>query len=365
MRFRLSGLLIPALVVVAAEAGCSSSSLAPAAAESTPDADVGCPTDTAYAGDSMCLPAPTAVQGFQLHYGPSTYSNAAAMSPYVLPPNDETVDCYYEKSPNTSDVYVGGYEFSMRPGSHHLNVDINTVAQADGFHPCEANDQAPGLLGGTQTPKVDEVNDPAPENAGLAVKLPANSQVVLDFHVLNATQAPILREAWLNYYFIDQSQVKGLRGNVFLTGGLGFRIEPGTSQTYTYSCSPDRPARILSLAAHMHTHATRMTAWKVSGGTPSLVYENYDWDSPAELRYDSVHQNTPPNDATRTPGGSTGQLIVNPGDTIQWACDVDNTSDKVLTFRNEVQTGEMCILTGTMVPADNPMEADDFVCNRN
>jgi hypothetical protein len=303
--------------------------------------------------------------GFQLHYGPETYTNASAMSPFVLQPNEETVDCYYEKTPNDADVYVSGYEFSMRPGSHHLNIDVNQQAAPDGFGTCQANDNSPGLLGGTETPKVDETSDPAPENAGLAVKLPAHSQAVLNFHVLNATPDPILREAWLNYFYIDPSQVKGLRGNVFLTGGVGFRIEPGTHQTYQYSCNPDRPTRILSLAAHMHTHALRMTAWKVTGGVPSLIYETFDWNAPADLHYDSVHTNALPDEAGKISGGSTGQLVVNPDETIQWECEVENDTSTVLTFRNEVKTGEMCILTGSMVPADDPMNADDFVCTKN
>jgi hypothetical protein len=164
---------------------------------------------------------------------------------------------------------------------------------------------------------------------------------------------------------MDPSQVKGLRGNVFLVGGLGFQITPGTHQTYTYACSPDRPTRILSLAAHMHVHATRMSAWKVTGGQPSLVYETYDWSTPSELRYDSVTTNPVADASTQTPGGSSGTLVLQPGDTLQWECEVNNTSNVTLTFKNEVYTGEMCIMTGTMVPADNPMSPYNFVCNLN
>ncbi len=253
----------------------------------------------------------------------------------------------------------------MRPGSHHLNVDINAVAEPNGFATCQPNDQSPGLLGGTETPVVDERSDPAPENAGLAVKLPANSQAVLNFHVINTSAQPIMREAWLNYFYMDPADVKGLRGNVFLVGGVGFQITPGTHKTYTYACSPDRPTRILSLAAHMHVHATRMSAWKVTNGQPSLVYETYNWDQPTNLRYDSMHQNTMPDRTAGMPGGSTGQLILQPTDTLQWECEVDNTSGVTLTFRNEVYTGEMCIMTGAMVPADDPMQPDNFTCTMN
>jgi hypothetical protein len=369
---------VTALALGAGIAACSSSSSPDAsnktgtsAATSTGDAGTpstmadGCPMNSGYVGDDRCLAPPAADQGFQLHYGPSDYTSATDRSPYELAPNGEQVDCYYLKTPNTTDVYVGGYEFSMRPGSHHLNADINMMSQATGFATCLANDQAPGLLGGTETPIVDERVDMAPENAGLAVKLPANSQAVMNFHVINTGTAPILREAWLNYYYMNAADVKGYRGNVFLTGGLGFQITPGTHQTYQYSCSPNRPTRILSLAAHMHVHATRMTAWKVTGGEANLVYETYNWDSPTFLKFDSVHNNTMPNRTTQTPGGATGELVLQPTDALQWECEVDNTSDVTLTFRNEVYTGEMCIMTGEMVPADDPMNATDFTCTLN
>ena len=124
------------------------------------------------------------------------------------------------------------------------------------------------------------MSDPAPENQGLAVHMPANAQAVLNFHVIDTGTEPIVREAWLNYFYMDKSQVKGLRGNVFLTGGVGFYIMPGTHQTFDYACSPDRPVRILSLAAHMHVHSQRMTAWKVSsvdGGPPHFFDAESGW----------------------------------------------------------------------------------------
>lgn len=357
-------------LVATCVAGCSapgkespSSPRRHATSETSDAASNGCPSDTGFTGDDMCLSPPGAERGFQLHYGPSDYGSSD-VSPFVLTPGRETVDCFYEKTSNASDVYVSGYEFHMRPGSHHLLVNVNPVAQADGFADCLTNDMSPGLLGGTQTPELEELRDPAPENEGLAVRLPAHSQAVINFHVIDSGVKPLLREAWLNYMYIDESAVKGIRGNVFLTGGLGFHIPPQTQQTYTYSCSPDRPVRVLSLAAHMHAHATRLSAWKVSAGTPTPVYEAYDWAEPPLLKYDSVHQNAPADRVTKTPGGSSGALVIEPGDTLQWECAVNNTSADVLTFRNEVNTGEMCILAGIEVPADDPMTPYDFTCSR-
>src|SRR4029077_13503995 len=104
-----------------------------------------------------------------------------------------------------------------------------------------------------------------------------------------------------NYFYMDPSQVKGIRGNLFLVGGLGYRIDPGTHQTFQYACSPNRPVRVLGIAAHMHVHSTRMSVWHVStAGQPNLIYENFDWESPLEVRFDSVHTNPQSDRAAQT-----------------------------------------------------------------
>jgi hypothetical protein len=327
----------------------------------------GCPKNSGYAADDMCLPPPASTDGFQLHYGPDNYADPAKVAPFVLGPGMETNDCYYEKTGNDVDRYVSGFQFYMRPGSHHIIMNVNPAVHADGFDVCQANDQTPGLLGASETPKVEELpgTDPAPENQGLAVKIPAHSQAVVNFHVINTTNKPVLREAWLNYFYVDQAQVTGIRGNVFLAGGLGFQITPGTKQTYQYACSPQYPTRIISLAAHMHAHTTRLSMWKVTAGQPTLIYESYDWANPIAYPYDTVHKNPTPNRATQVPGATSGTLVLQPTDTLQWECEVDNTSNVTLTFRNEVYTGEMCIAAGTMVRADEPLTPYDFTCGLN
>jgi hypothetical protein len=364
MNFRVAAFGAPVLVTVLL--GCSSSTSGKGTTAKGAGIP-GCPTNSGYAGDSMCLPKPSPNEGFQLVYGPGDYTNKNEVAPFVLQAGQETNDCYYEKTTNASDVYVSGYQLYMRPGSHHLCANVKTTgAQPDGFHTCQADDGCPGTLGGSQTPKVDELSDPAPENEGLARKVPANAQAVINFHVVNSTANSLLKQAWLNFFYMDESQVKGIRGNLFLVGGVGFRIDPGTHQTFQYACSPTRPVRVLAMAAHMHVHSTRMSVWHVStAGQPSLVYENFDWESPTDLRFDSVHTNTPSDRASQIPGGVSGQMVIMPGETLQWECDINNTSNNVLTFRNEVQTGEMCIVTGSVVPIDDPMNPYDFTCAEN
>lgn len=345
--------------------GCSS-----AAEESPPGKGSGaaeaCVSNSGYAGDAACLAPPAAEKGFQLHYGPSDHDDPAEVAKFLLQPGQEVVNCYATKTANPTDVFSVGYQFHMRPGSHHLIAQTQAKAIPDGFLPCGTVAVSPGGLGGTQVQVTDYLVDPAAENQGLAIQIPERTQAILNFHVINATQAPLLAEAWLNYLYADAAEVRGLRGAVFLVGGLGYRIDPGTKQTYQYSCSPNQPSRILSLAAHMHTHATRMTAWKVSGGTRTKVLESFNWEDPGTVYFDTAHQNPPPDAAAKQTGADySGDLRVDPSDTIQWECEVENTSSSILTFRNEVVTGEMCVVTGTQVNADDPKTKSDFTCVRN
>lgn len=357
--------------LVLSAAGCSSKATdAVGATAGAHDAapPPACPTNTGFLGDANCIAPPAEGAGFQLHYGPVDHDDPVEVAKYILQPGEETVKCYAAKTPNDVDVFSTAYQIHMRPGSHHLIAQTQPNAVPDGFLLCGA--AAPTASGlGTELTEVqidDSATDVAPENQGLAVKIAAKTQAILNFHVINSTNSPILSEAWLNYDYTDESAVKGMRGGVALVGGLGFRIDPGTKQTYQYSCSPSKPTRILSLAAHMHVHGKRLTAWKVSGGARTKVLETFNWDEPGVVYFDTVHQN-PKSDAASQQAGSdvSGALTLDPTDSLQWECAVENTSDAVLTFRNEVKTGEMCVVSGAEVRADDPSKATDFTCIRN
>lgn len=362
------------IIVVGVATGCSSSVAqtdAPTKASKPMDGTTGmaetkCATNTGYAGDDACLEPPPPSLGFQLHYGPSDHDDPDEVAKYLLDPGKEIVSCYDTKTANTDDVFSTGWQIHMRPGSHHLILQTETKPVPDGFTPCGSAAVGPSALGGSQVPIVDELTDPAPENQGLAIKIAAKTQALFNFHIINTTSAPILSEAWANYLYADQDTVTGYRGAVFLAGGVGYRIAPGEKKTYSYSCSPNVPSRILRLAAHMHEHATRMTAWKVSGDQRQKILETFNWAEPGEVAFDSVHVNPPPDPGAGATGADvSGDLVFQPGDQLAWECEVANDSTTTLTFRNEVVTGEMCVVTGTQVRDDDPMTPSDFTCVRN
>jgi hypothetical protein len=100
---------------------------------------------------------------------------------------------------------------------------------------------------------------------------------------------------------------------------------------------------------HRHANTVRFSAWRTRNGQSELIYEDYDWQHPLVLEYNTITQNQPPNLETQRGGGVTGILDLLPGDTLDWECEVKNQTNKVLRFTNEVFDGEMCILIGDTV----------------
>jgi hypothetical protein len=129
-----------------------------------------CNLNSGYAGDELCILPPDPSKGFQLHYGPSSYDDAA-VQPFLLYPGEEMTDCFFVKTPNPTIVYSNEYHGRMRPGSHHMIVYAQGKSVADGLQPCNQGADSRFLVG-AQTPVIDiplPGTQPAPENEGLAM----------------------------------------------------------------------------------------------------------------------------------------------------------------------------------------------------
>ncbi|HMJ16004.1 MAG TPA: hypothetical protein VK524_31525 [Polyangiaceae bacterium] len=313
---------------------------------------VGC-SRTQYRGDANCIAVPDAGKGIQLHVGPTNYDDAAEVARFLIQPGEEKVECFTVESSNESDFTYFEQQNRMRPGAHHMILRIVDPAMPVGWGECAGALSVRGGVAGSQSPIRDIPGKAiAPENEGLGQTLPAKSKVQFDFHFVNTQPrdaTPLLREAWVNLLYKDPSTITDPVRPVVLIGGLDMNVPPRTEQTIYHLCTVTRDARIFDLFGHFHANTERFTVWRHSNGARELVYESYNWEEPADLIYDSVNRNPPPDARTRRDGGWNGQLEVKAGDTIEWECEVNNQRDHALRFANEAYTGEMCILFGGFV----------------
>jgi hypothetical protein len=317
-----------------------------------------CELHTQFPDDHACIPAPPAGEGMQIHVGPSNYDNAAEVAKYILRPGEETSDCFAVVTPNDTPVYFQTSMLSGRAGTHHI---INTLfpAPADGDAPSSCTEDglsSPnkiGALPGASKPYMPR-STVAPEYAHVGNSIPAHAKIEAELHYFNATDKDILREFWLNIYFVKPEAITEQATGIAALGGFTWNITPippGTDKVYRYSCPVRGEGYILSLLGHYHAHGKRFTASiSRASGTTEKVFEMYDYRDPAEFQYNSVVTN--PMFSTTTPGAISGRLAVHDGDVINWECHIVNDSSVGLTYTNAVQTGEMCNLWGNSIGVD-------------
>lgn len=312
-----------------------------------------CGLETAFAGDDHCILPPAENEGFQMHIGPADYDNPEDV--WIMQPGSEVTQCYVLNTPNTESINYFKQQYRMRPGSHHMIISQADGTATPGWGNCETS--IVNAIGGTQHPIEDfpPGGQVAPEDVGLARQLAPNTQLSFQLHFFNATDKPTLREVWVNFlYEPNPTQAWGMLG-----GFAPVNVPPHTSTTTGSTCTYDNvksliPAgqtseRVVSLFGHVHAHNDRFVVYHdKADGSSEVVYDMYDWSEAPTYVYNTVIQNPVPDGATLTSGASSGLLTVGPGEQLRFECDINNDLDITLTPSNEVFTGEMCNLFGSV-----------------
>jgi hypothetical protein len=315
-----------------------------------------CTIDSGFPDDHACILPPDPAVGMQIHIGPKDYKNADEVNQYVFHPGQEASECWSFHTPNDKEVYYQQFELSGRAGTHHIiNTMYNVEITDGGFTAC--------MDGGTGTSSNIVDNLPgaskaymvklpvAPENEHIGRKIGPMTGAQADMHYFNFTDKDILREFWMNIYYVDKEKITETGNQIRGMGGLSWLalpIQPGTHETYAYTCPIDKDGRIIQLLGHYHSHGKRFTAWiNRAGGERQKVFEMYDYLDPKTFDYDTITTN--PMFSTSAAGAFSGVLDVKAGDSLDWECDINNDSDVALTYTNEVKTGEMCNIWGESV----------------
>jgi len=320
-----------------------------------PDPRGACDINSGFPDDHACILPPDPKEGMQIHIGPSDYNNPDEINKYVFKPGMESSECISFHTPNNEEIYYQTFELSGRAGTHHIiNTMYNVEVDGEGTGYVACLDPGTGTNGNI----VDNLPGAskaymartlvAPEYSDVGRKIGPNTPSQADEHYFNFTDADIIREFWMNIYFVPKDQVKREASQIRGMGGLSWSalpIQPGTDMVYQYSCPIDKDGSIIELLGHYHSHGKRFTAYVThADASRDKVFEMYDYLDPKTYQYDTITTN--PMFSDNAGGATSGILNVKAGDSLDWECHIINDSDVGLTYVNEVKTGEMCNLWG-------------------
>ncbi|HEX4335157.1 MAG TPA: hypothetical protein VH062_04545 [Polyangiaceae bacterium] len=330
---------------------CDDNALASSKDACNPSGDP-CNLHSGYPGDEYCMLPPPDGKGIQIHFGPKSYTDPNEVAKYVMNAGEEFNAYGLATIPGSGDHYYNNVQIRMRPGSHHLinTLVTGTDSTPDGF---VANSiGCPGTPVGSFPGSQNLIRNmppggvQAPENVGIGSELQGGTRLCLNHHAYNFdSDQPKLREIWINVWFVDESEVTQKTQAVTITAGPFQGIPPHTQKVLKATGSATGTGRIITMFGHRHAATDRFAVWK----NDELVYDSWHWDESVTYDYDSITTNPAPNPTAKDDGATSGILPVAAGDKINIECDVNNTTDNTLTFKNELYTGEMCILFGSAV----------------
>jgi len=310
-----------------------------------------CGLNSGYEGDEMCLKPPPDGKGFQIHFGPKSSKDPGE---WIMEPGEEfNSSVSSDDIPGDGMVYWNHVTIQMRPGSHHwISMDTAGTTRS-GVFPQNDTGCGSGRLfggggfGGGQNLIYDNPPNgvPAPENEGIGRAMNTSQKVCLGLHAYNFTDKPRIREAWVNVWTVPASEVTQPTGGIGFVGGIGLNLQPGMTTEVTVGGSASGPGRIIQLYGHRHKWTPRFAAWL----DDKLIYDSHDWMESVTYNYDSITMNPAINTEGKTDGAVSGVVMFNAGSRLRATCYVNNESDHVLTFQNELDGGEMCNLWGSTV----------------
>jgi hypothetical protein len=338
----------------AATGECSNDALASATTPCPGNPDP-CNLHSGFDGDEYCILPPPAGKGIQIHFGPKNYTDPAELAKYTIQPGEEFNAYGLANIDALGDNYYNYTQIRMRPGSHHL---INQLVTGDAVMNMPEGYIQNGSVGCPGTPvggfpgtqnlirNMPPGGKQAPENVGLGSKLAGGSKLCLNHHAYNFnSDVPQLREIWINVWFVDESEVTQKTSPVTIIAGPWQPIAPHTQKVLTSSATVSGEGRIINLFGHRHAWTDRFATWK----NDELIYDSWNWQESVAFDYYTLTKNPSLDAAAKADGAVSGMLPVTTGDKINIECDIDNQSENTLTFKNELYTGEMCILFGSAV----------------
>jgi hypothetical protein len=254
---------------------------------------------------------------------------------FAVSPTADTLMCTYMPMRLDRDVITRELHSYQAPGGHHVVMFYQpmpyTGADLGVARPCTEQDMVDSrLVGGGDESHEQALQLPA----GLGVRIPAGSQIMIQSHYIPVPDAPSRVRDAMTLVPAAPGQVTTLADALAISDG-DMRIPPHATYGQTLEYVVDADMGIAMLLGHMHEWGTRFRLELVpaDGSASRTLY--------APPPGTQLRSNPPVTYYTEA-----SPLALHAGDRLRVHCDWDNTTDHVLEFPEE-----MCVALMYYFPA--------------
>jgi hypothetical protein len=256
-----------------------------------------------------------------------------------IPPGTDETLCTYLDYDVSKDLDITAYEgFSSAVGSHHEILYTVVNKRTADTHPCDETDMLNARYlggGGAESPAV-----PLPD--GIVMRIPAHSQIMIQHHWINATDAAIDGQVAFNVT-VEAASASNMVAELFTDVTTQITLAPGTGSAHA-QCTVGQDLQLFMIGGHAHelgTHVAIATTTAAAAGAANVIYDT-DWNA--------SYQFNPP----RNNYSLAQPLVLHKGDQIAVQCDYNNTTGATVMFPRE-----MCVAWGYFFPATLEIDCVD------
>lgn len=263
------------------------------------------------------------------------------VSPAVrkIPAGANVMHCSYLDFRFKETTDVVGFHGALSLGGHHAILYVARQDRPVDTHPCTEDDMINSqYLAGTGADSAFAALGDLPPEVGFRV--PANAQLMIQTHFVNASLAAIDGQAAINIKTAKPTASR-MPADLFAVANNRFVLPPGQVTSSETTCEVKEKLSLFFLAGHEHALGTYVKIEHHIGSSAKMLYdrewaEQYEFDPPLEVY--SVQQ----------------PLVINPGDKIRIHCTWNNTSGRELRFPDE-----MCVAWGYYFPGHGEIDCVD------
>ncbi len=281
-----------------------------------------------------------------------------------VPAGMEKQTCFPLEFPRSHAVDVDQVQILVHGGSHHVHLYRPTSGPVE--YPNADNTYSPAgprnrkprecafaidfshweLVAATQSANLDWKLHP-----GVGIRFDPRQPLLIQTHFVNTGPLGVngKARAKMLLYPMEASTVTAHGGALFAQDRT-VAVPPGTSFAssnchLTGNASDNRTMTVMALTGHYHFRGVKFEVWRTlaDGTRGERVYVNEGYSDPKFQQY------------------APGELVLQPGEGLEWACTWQNPTDQTFTFGANTAKNEHCNLFGFYYPTEDPLEAIDCV----
>ena len=224
------------------------------------------------------------------------------------------------------DLFISEFRAIVPLGTHHSVLTVGQPSGPDGITSCTSFSNQPAMIYGAG------INtDPIALPEGVAMRVRAGQQLLLNLHLFNASDAVLSGLSGVEMKTMAAEEVVH-EAEVLLMGPLlDLRIPPGIS-TQSGQCTMNGDVTLFMISPHLHQLGTHMRAVAVRDGQEDVVL----FDQPYDFEDQQVHPIEP--------------IEMALGDRVEVHCTYNNTTGSTVSW-GESSDEEMCFATTYRYPA--------------